>query len=72
MQRLDAATWDPHRRYAAVVDAVRSAAGADARAVAVFRVALGAARAEYCVVALDARHARLARLVGLKALAVES
>ncbi|KAI5863501.1 hypothetical protein GGS23DRAFT_567340 [Durotheca rogersii] len=66
---LDPAEWDPRGQYAAVVDAVRAAgAGNDVR---VYRVPRGGARVEYWVVATEGK-GEGAKLVGAKALAIES
>ncbi|KAI1198540.1 hypothetical protein F5X97DRAFT_298779 [Nemania serpens] len=65
----DPADWDTQGRYEAVLDAVgRAGRGNDVR---VYRVARGGARAEYWVVTTDGT-GKGARLVGAKALAVES
>ncbi|KAK7751030.1 hypothetical protein SLS62_007015 [Diatrype stigma] len=72
----DPADWDPRGQYAAILDAVRKATrGNDAR---VYRVPHlgpgGGARVEYWVVAAeeDGSGKGIKRLVGAKALAVES
>ena len=59
--------FDPKGKYGNVVDAVRKAS--DGGKVAVFRVPHGRTRAEYFVVGFEAERARI---VGFKALAVES
>ncbi|KAI0479188.1 hypothetical protein GGR56DRAFT_366159 [Xylariaceae sp. FL0804] len=67
----DPAEWDPRGQYRAVLDAVRAATGgADVR---VYRVPhpAGGARVEYWVVGAEGK-GKEARLVGAKALAVES
>ena len=66
---LDPADWDSNGQYDEIVDAVRKAGkGNDVR---VYRVARDGTRAEYFVVT-RAGNGRSARLVGVKALAVES
>jgi hypothetical protein len=66
---LDPADWDKRGQYAEVVDAVRKAGqGHDVR---VYRVARGAVEVEYWVVTTQGK-GKGAKLVGLKALAVES
>lgn len=63
---MDPVDWDAGGRYKDVIDAVRRAGeGNDVR---VYRVAKGGVRAEYWVLTTTAD----SRLVGLKALAVES
>lgn len=65
----DPADWDTQGQYGAIVDAVsRAGKGNDVR---VYRVARDGARVEYWVVTTDGR-GKSARLVGAKALAVES
>ncbi|KAI1110037.1 hypothetical protein F5Y14DRAFT_466157 [Nemania sp. NC0429] len=65
----DPADWDTQGRYEAILDAVsRAGKGSDVR---VYRVARGGARVEYWVVTTDGT-GKSARLVGAKALAVES
>lgn len=65
----DPADWDTQGRYEAVLDAVsRAGRGNDVR---VYRVARDGARVEYWVVTTDGK-GKGARLVGAKALAVES
>ncbi|KAI1127560.1 hypothetical protein F5Y10DRAFT_242499 [Nemania abortiva] len=65
----DPADWDTQGQYAAIVDAVRKAGkGNDVR---VYRVAKGGVKVEYWVVTTDGK-GKGARLVGAKALAVES
>ncbi|RYO85965.1 hypothetical protein DL764_009084 [Monosporascus ibericus] len=65
----DPADWDPRGQYAGLLDAVRKATkGADVR---VYRVPRGGARVEYWLVASEGR-GKEARLVGVKALAIES
>jgi len=58
--------FDPQGRYKKIVDAVKEAGSKD---VNIFRVEHGSTRAEYYVVSLDKKGGRI---VGLKALAVES
>ncbi|KAF2497614.1 hypothetical protein BU16DRAFT_525257 [Lophium mytilinum] len=58
--------FDPKGQYKSVLDAVKKAGSGE---VGVFRVEHGSTRAEYYVVSVDAKEGRL---VGLKALAVES
>jgi len=64
--RVDAETVDPRGQYKSVVDAVKKAGSGD---VGFYEVALDATRTEYFVVSVDAKGKRL---VGLKALAVQS
>ncbi|KAJ8122180.1 hypothetical protein ONZ43_g1560 [Nemania bipapillata] len=65
----DPADWDPQGQYLAILDAVRQAGkGNDVR---VYRVAKGGVKVEYWVVTTDGK-GKGARLVGAKALAVES
>lgn len=62
---MDIGEWDPRGQYKAVVDATRDASkGSDVR---VYRIAGEGARVEYWVVGIQG-----GRLVGAKALAVES
>lgn len=66
---LDFADWDTLGRYSEILEAVREAGkGADVR---VYRVPGRGSRVEYWVLTTDGTGAK-ARLVGLKALAVES
>ncbi|KAK7730678.1 hypothetical protein SLS57_001508 [Botryosphaeria dothidea] len=58
--------FDPQGQYAKVIDAVKQAGSQD---VNIFRVQHGSTRAEYYVVSLDKKGKRI---VGLKAVAVES
>jgi len=58
--------FDPKGQYKSVLDAVKKAGSKD---VGIFRVEHGSTRAEYYVVSVDKKEGRL---VGLKALAVES
>jgi len=58
--------FDPKGQYKSVLDAVKKAGSKD---VGIFRVEHGSTRAEYYVVSVDNKEGRL---VGLKALAVES
>jgi len=61
--------WDPHGQYKSVVDATRAAStGSD---VMVYRVGLGGVRVEYWLVGHEGK-GKNGRLVGVKALAVES
>lgn len=65
----DPADWDTQGQYQAILEAVRQAGkGNDVR---VYRVAKGGVKAEYWVVTTDGK-GKGARLVGAKALAVES
>ncbi|KAI0407896.1 hypothetical protein F4802DRAFT_551700 [Xylaria palmicola] len=65
----DPADWDTQGQYAAILDAVTKAGkGNDVR---VYRVAKGGVKAEYWVVTTDGKGAD-AKLVGAKALAIES
>ncbi|ORY18790.1 hypothetical protein BCR34DRAFT_473127 [Clohesyomyces aquaticus] len=63
---VGAKEFDPKGQYKKVVDAVKEAGNGDMK---VFRVEHGSTRAEYYVVSVDEESKRL---VGLKALAVES
>ncbi|XXG97214.1 glucose repression mediator protein [Hypoxylon texense] len=67
---LDPAEWDPRGQYSStILDAVRKAGkGNDVR---VYRVSKGGVKAEYWVVTTEGKGAK-AKLVGAKALAVES
>jgi hypothetical protein len=66
---LDPIKWDSEGQYKEVVDATRKACmGGDVR---VYKVALGDTRVEYWVVGVDGTD-KEAKLVGVKALAVES
>ena len=58
--------FDPRGQYKAVVDAVKKAGNGN---VSIFKVEHGSTRAEYYIVSLDIEGGKL---VGLKALAVES
>lgn len=65
----DPADWDPQGQYKAILDAVRKAGkGNDVR---VYRISRGEVKAEYWVVTTEGKGAG-AKLVGVKALAVES
>ncbi|KAI0385387.1 hypothetical protein F5Y04DRAFT_245703 [Hypomontagnella monticulosa] len=65
----DPADWDSQGQYSSIVDAVRKAGkGNDVR---VYRVAKGGVKVEYWVVTTEGKGAN-AKLVGAKALAVES
>ncbi|KAI1083728.1 hypothetical protein F5B20DRAFT_576656 [Whalleya microplaca] len=65
----DPADWDPQGQYESIVDAVRKAGkGNDVR---VYRVSKGGVKVEYWVVTTEGKGAN-AKLVGAKALAVES
>lgn len=67
---LDPVEWDSKGDYKEVVDATRKACkGGDVR---VYKVALGGTRVEYWVVGVDATEKAKERMVGVKALAVES
>lgn len=62
---MDIGEWDTQGQYKDVVEATREACkGSDVR---VYRVELGGTRVEYWVVGLEG-----GKLVGLKALAIES
>ncbi|KAI1769671.1 hypothetical protein GGR53DRAFT_473520 [Hypoxylon sp. FL1150] len=66
---LDPADWDSQGQYNAIIDAVRKAGkGNDVR---VYRVSKGGVKVEYWVVTTEGKGAK-AKLVGAKALAVES
>ncbi|EON64735.1 hypothetical protein W97_03968 [Coniosporium apollinis CBS 100218] len=58
--------FDPQGQYTTVVDAVKQAGGGD---VAFFRAEHGTTRVEYYIIGLDKKGGKI---VGLKALAVES
>lgn len=58
--------FDPQSQYKAVVDAVKQAGGGE---VAFFRAKHGSTRVEYYIIGLDKK---AGKVVGLKALAVES
>lgn len=66
VSETSAKDFDPRREYGEVMDAVKKAGHGE---VKVFRVEIGKARVEYFVVGLDGNGKRV---VGLKALAVES
>lgn len=66
MQAVAEKDFDPRGQYKSVVEAVRQAGHGQVR---VFRVEHGRTRAEYYVVSVDEQEGRL---VGLKALSVES
>jgi len=62
---MDIGEWDPQGQYKDVVDATREAAkGSDVR---VYRIGREGSRVEYWVVGVEG-----GRLVGVKALAIES
>ncbi|KAK3320927.1 hypothetical protein B0T19DRAFT_403530 [Cercophora scortea] len=66
---LDPIDWDSQGQYKDIIDAVRAAGeGNDVR---VYRVARGGVKAEYWVVTTEGK-GKGAKLVGVKALAVES
>jgi hypothetical protein len=66
---MDPVDWDRRGQYGEVVDAVREAGeGNDVR---VYRVARGGVKAEYWVVTTEGK-GKGAKLVGVRALAVES
>ena len=66
---MDPVDWDGSGQYKDITDAVREAgAGNDVR---VYRVARGGTRVEYWVVTTEGK-GKEAKLVGVKALAVES
>lgn len=67
IQESEPKHWDVRGQYANVIKAVQEAAGS--KEVKVYKLNIGEPRAEYWVIALDAKGGRL---VGLKALAVES
>ncbi|KAI0013206.1 hypothetical protein F4779DRAFT_613735 [Xylariaceae sp. FL0662B] len=65
----DPADWDPQGQYRSILEAVRKAGkGNDVR---VYRVSKGGVKVEYWVVTTEGKGAN-AKLVGAKALAVES
>ncbi|KAI1102319.1 hypothetical protein F4804DRAFT_313401 [Jackrogersella minutella] len=65
----DPADWDAHGQYKSILDAVRKAGkGNDVR---VYRVSKGGVKVEYWVITTEGKGAN-AKLVGAKALAVES
>jgi len=66
VSEVGAKEFDPQNQYKSVLDAVEKAGSKD---VGIFRVEHGSTRAEYYVVSVDKKESRL---VGLKALAVES
>lgn len=67
---LDPVKWDSKGQYKDLVDATRKACmGGDVR---VYRVPLGGTRVEYWVVGVDRGTKGKNKLVGVKALAVES
>jgi uncharacterized iron-regulated membrane protein len=69
VQIMDPADWDPNGQYGEVLDAVREAGqGNDVR---VYRVGREGVKAEYWVVTTEGK-GKDAKLVGAKALAVES
>lgn len=61
--------WDAKGKYGDIVKSVAEAAGVKESDVRIYRIESGGARVEYWVVALDRREGRV---VGLKALAIES
>lgn len=66
---LDPVDWDRNGQYGDILDAVREAGqGNDVR---VYRVGRGGVKAEYWVVTTEGK-GKEAKLVGVKALAVES
>jgi hypothetical protein len=66
---MDPFDWDSEGRYTNVLDAVRRASkGSDVR---IYRIARDGTRAEYYVITCEGR-GKDARLVGVKAFAVES
>lgn len=66
---LDPADWDTQGQYNSILEAVRTAGkGNDVR---VYRVSKGGVKVEYWVVTTEGKGAS-AKLVGAKALAVES
>ncbi|KAL1884383.1 hypothetical protein VTK73DRAFT_77 [Phialemonium thermophilum] len=66
---LDPVDWDPKGQYSEIIDAVRKAGkGNDVR---VYRIAKEGARAEYWLLTTEGK-GKTAKLVGVKALAVES
>ena len=66
MASVQAKDFDPQGQYKEVLQAVEGAGGEKAK---IFKVQHGRTRVEYYVVALDAENQRV---VGLKALAVET
>jgi hypothetical protein len=70
VSKISAQDFDPKNKYKKVLDAVKKAAGGGGSGdVGVYKVEHGSTRAEYYVVSVDKKEERL---VGLKALAVES
>ena len=66
---MDPSDWDTAGKYGHIIEAVRRAGeGSDVR---VYKVALGGVRFEYWVLTSDGR-GKAAKLVGAKALAIES
>lgn len=66
---MDPADWDTQGQYKDIIDAVTKAGkGNDVR---VYKISKGGARAEYWVVTTEGK-GKDAKLVGVKALAVES
>ena len=65
-EELSEKDFDPRGQYKAVIKAVKDAGSED---VGFFKVKLDRTRSEYLVVSVDSKHGRL---VGLKALAIES
>ncbi|KAI5301624.1 hypothetical protein KEM56_001523 [Ascosphaera pollenicola] len=67
IQESEPQYWDPRNQYTKVINAVKDAAGSDE--VRIYKLNIGEPRAEYWVLALDKKEGRL---VGMKALAIES
>ena len=66
VENISEKDFDPQGQYVAVVDAVKTAGDGK---VGFFKVELDSTRAQYLVLSVDVKHDRI---VGLKALAIES
>jgi len=66
LKRIDQKDFDPQGQYKAVVDAVKQAGNGE---VGFFKAELDHTRVQYVVISVDTEHKRI---VGLKALAIES
>jgi hypothetical protein len=66
LEKISQKDFDPRGQYKKVVDAVKSAGNGHAE---FYKVELDSARTQYIVLSIDEKHGRI---VGLKALAVES
>lgn len=66
VMKIEQKDFDPRGQYKTVIDAVKDEADGD---LGFFQVELDRTRSEYMVIGVDAKKGRL---VGLKALAVES